>query len=428
MQVSVEKTGDLERRMTVQVPGDSITSQVSSRLDELRRQVRLKGFRPGKVPMNVVRQRYGKQVREEVLGQVMESSLQQAIGQEKLRVAGVSRLQPSSGIDFEGDFEFIAEIEVFPELPEIDVAELSFVRPLAEVTEADVDDMIDTLREQRREWETVERAAADGDRVRLAYVADLDGERVPSQGQHELSPTLGKMKSFPDLEAALLGMSASDTKSVELSFPADYRYKALAGKTAKVELTVKAVEGSELPEVNDEFAAEFGVAGGVEQMRKDVRRNLERELRQGVTSRLKNAVAERLHERFADIQLPRSSVVREARLIAQQYAEQIGQNQAPPIEQFAGTAEKRLRLGLLMAELARQHELRIDPARVQQRLEEIAETYEDPAQIIEIYRNDARLMDQLENLVLEEQVTELVLAKAQVTEKQMSFKEALETE
>lgn len=427
MQVSVEKTGDLERRMTVQVPGDSIDSQVSSRLDELRRQVRLKGFRPGKVPMNVVRQRYGKQVREEVIGQVMESSLQQAIGQEQLRVAGVSRLQPSSGLDFEGDFEFVAELEVFPELPEIDVSEFSFERPVAEITEADVDDMIDTLREQRREWETVERPAASGDRVRLSYVADLDGERVPDQGQHELAPTLGKMKSFPDLEAALVGMSADDAKSVELTFPEDYRYQALAGKTAKVELTVKKVEGSDLPEVDDEFAAAFGIEGGVEQMRADVQKNLQRELRQSVSSRLKLAVTDKLAERFADVKLPRSSVVQEARQIAQQYAQQSGQQQLPPIEQFMETAEKRLRLGLLMGELARQNEIRIDQDRVQRKLEEIAETYEEPSQIIEIYRADARLMDQLENLVLEEQVMDLVLEKAQVTDKPMSFKEALES-
>ena len=427
MQVSVEKTGDLERRMTVQVPGDSIDSQVSSRLDELRRQVRLKGFRPGKVPLNVVRQRYGKQVREEVIGQVMESSLQQAIGQENLRVAGVSRLQPSSGLEFEGDFEFVAELEVFPELPEIDVTEFSFERPIAEVIDSDVDDMIDTLREQRREWEPVERAATDGDRVRLSYVADLDGVRIPEQGQHELAPTLGKMKSFPELEAALIGMSADETKSVQLTFPEDYRYQSLAGKTAQVELTLKKVEASDLPEVNDEFAALFGIDGGVDQMRKDVRKNLERELRQGVSSRMKVAVTDKLGERFADIKLPRTSIAQEARQMAQQYAQQSGQEQPPPVEQFMATAEKRLRLGLLMGELARQNEIQIDQERVQQKLEEIADTYEDPSQIIEIYRADARLMDQLENLVLEEQVIDLVLEKAQVTDKSMSFKEALET-
>ncbi len=427
MQVSVEKTGDLERRMTVQVPGDDIDSQVSSRLDELRRQVRLKGFRPGKVPLQVVRQRYGRQVREEVIGQVMESSLQRAIGQENLRVAGVSRLQPSAGLEFEGDFEFIAELEVFPDLPEIDVSGFSFERPVAEVTEADVDDMIDTLREQRRAWEVVDRAAAAGDRVHLSYVAELDGERIPSQGHHDLAPTLGRMASFPELEAALLGMGADDSKSVALSFPEDYRYQALAGKRAEVELKVKKVEGSDLPEVDAEFAAAFGIEGGVEQMRGDVRRNLERELRQGIATRLKRAVTDKLAAHFSDVKLPRSSVVQEARQIAQSFAQQSGQKQQPPVEQFMTAAETRLRLGLILGELARQNKIQIDDARVQSKLEEIAETYEDPSQIIEIYRADARLMDQLENMVLEEQVMDLVLEKAQVTDQPMSFKEALES-
>ncbi|MFP4209282.1 MAG: trigger factor [Wenzhouxiangella sp.] len=426
MQVSVERTGDLERRMTVQVPGDNITSQVDSRLNELRRQVRLKGFRPGKVPLNVVRQRYGKQVREEVLGQVMESSLQEAIGQQEMRVAGVSKLEPSSGLDFEGDFEFVAELEVFPEMPAIEIEDLTFERPVAEVADADVDDMINTLRQQRREWETVERPAAMDDRVRLTYVADVDGERVPDVGHHELSPTLGNMTTFPQLEEVLTGMAAGDSKEVELTFPEDYRYQALAGRTARVELTIQEVQGSDLPEVDDAFAESFGVEGGVEQLRADVRRNLERELRQAVTNRLKTAVTEALSEKYADLKLPRASVTQEARQMVQQM-QQAGQQSQLPLEQFLPIAERRLRLGLLMGELARQNEIQIDQARVQQKLEEVADTYEDPSQIIEIYRADARLMDQLENLVLEEQVIDLVLDKATVTDKTMSFKEALET-
>lgn len=427
MQVSVEKTGDLERRMTVQVPGDDITSKVDSRLGELRRQVRLKGFRPGKVPLNVVRQRYGKQVREEVLGQVMESSLQEAIGQQEMRVAGVSRLEPSSGADFEGDFEFIAELEVFPEIPEIEIADLAFERPVAEVSESDVDDMIDTLRQQRREWETVERSAATGDRVRLTYVAEVDGERVPDVGHHELAPTLGNMTTFPELEKVLTGMAAGDSKEVELTFPDDYRYQALAGKTARVDLSVQEVQASELPEVDDAFAESFGVEGGVEQLRADVRRNLERELRQAVTNRLKTAVTDALSEKYADLKLPRSSVTQEARQMVQQMQQQSNQQREVPLEQFLPMAERRLRLGLLMGELARQNEIGIDSERVNSKLEEVADTYENPAQIMEIYRADAGLMDQLENLVLEEQVIDLVLDKATVTDKTMSFKEALET-
>jgi len=214
---------------------------------------------------------------------------------------------------------------------------------------------------------------------------------------------------------------------VELTFPEDYRYPTLAGKTASVELTTKKVEASDLPEVDDEFAAVFGIEGGVEQLRKDVRKNLERELRQGVSNRLKTAVTDKLGQHYSDLKLPRSSVVQEARQMAQQYAQQSGQEQMPPVEQFLPTAEKRLRLGLLMGELARQNEITIDQDKVRAKLEEIAETYEDPAQIIEIYRADEKLMDQVENIVLEEQVLDLILDRAEVTEKSMSFKEALET-
>lgn len=426
MQVSVEKTGDLERRMTVQVPGDDITSQVNERLNELRRQVRLKGFRPGRVPLNVIRQRYGKQVREEVLGQVMESRLQEAIGQEEMRVAGISRLQPAAGLDFEGDFEFVAEMEVFPEMPAIEVADLEFERPVAEVGESDVDDMIDNLRQQRRQWEVVERAAEDNDRVRLTYVAHVDEIRVPDVGHHELVPTLGNMKTFPTLEKELQGMAAGEDKELELTFPDDYRYQDLAGKTARVELSVVEVQGSDMPEVDDEFAEAFGIDGGVEQLRADVRRNLERELRQAVTNRVKTAVTDALGEKYADIKLPRASVEQEARQMIQQLQQQTGQEGELPVQQFLPMAERRLRLGMLMGEMARQHEISIDAGRVQQKLEEVAETYEEPAQIMEIYRNDARLMEQLENLVLEEQVIDLVLDQAKVTEKTMTFKEALE--
>lgn len=426
MQVSVEKTSDLERRMTIQVPADDIDNQVSGRLNELRGQVRLKGFRPGKVPMNVIRQRYGKQVREEVLSQLMQSSLESAIGEQNLRVAGVTRLEPAPEAA-EGGFEFTAHVEVFPEVPELDVADMAIERPQAEIGAADVDDMIETLREQRRRWFDAERPAADGDRVRLAYVAELDGQRVPEKGKHELAPTLGALESFPALQEALEGMSAGESKSLELSFPENYRHQALAGKTAGVELEVKAVETSELPEVDDEFAKAFGIEGGVEQMRADVERNLNRELRSAISNRIKKAVTEALLERFGELPLPETSIQQEARQMqAQIHQQNGGQGDPPPVEMFRETAERRLRLGLLFGEYARQHDIKIDADRVQSKLEEVAETYENPAQIIEIYRSDERLMDQLENMALEEQVVDAILEKAQVETKAMSFKEVME--
>src|SRR5690554_5268034 len=253
MQVSVEKTGDLERKLTVQVPGDSIDSRVSGRLDELRRQVRVKGFRPGRVPMNIIRQRYGEQVRDEILQEVMQTSLQEAIGEQKLRVAGVTRIEPKPQGDAE--FEFTADLEVFPEVPQIEVADLALEKPQAEVADEDIDGMLTTLQEQRRNWTAVERAAADGDRVHLAFVAELGGERIPDVGQTELSPVLGQLSAFPELEELLRGSQAGQEKEAELNFPESWRQAALAGQKASVKLSIKAVEESELPEINDDFAA-----------------------------------------------------------------------------------------------------------------------------------------------------------------------------
>jgi trigger factor len=423
MQVSVEKTGDLERRMTVQVPAENIDSKVSGRLDELRRQVRLKGFRPGRVPMNIIRQRYGDQVREEVLQQVMQSSLQEAIGEQELRVAGVSSLQPAPQTD-SGDFQFTAELEVFPEIPKLDVADMPVERPEVEITDADVDDMIETLRQQRRTFSEVERAAADGDRVRLGYVAELDGERVPDQGEHEIAPVLGELAAFAELEDAVRGMSAGDEKEVELTFPVNYRHEGLAGKTAKVKLAVKAVDAPELPEVDGAFAEAFGIEGGVDELRDGVRKNLEREMRQAVSNRLRQAVTEGLGQRFADMPVPTSSVNQEVRELQSQLQQQTGQ-QPPPADSLRGSAEQRVRLGMLLGELARQNDIAIDPARVQARIEEIAETYDQPSQVIELYRSEPRLMDQVENMVLEDQVIDWVLENAKVENKEMNFKELM---
>lgn len=426
MQVSVEKTGDLERRMTVQIPSGDIDSQVTGRLNELRREVRLKGFRPGKVPINVIRQRYGKQVREEVLNQAMQSSLEEAIGEQNLRVAGVTRLEPAPERDGE-EFEFVAEVEVFPEVPELAVDELEIVRPQADVEESDVDDMIETLREQRREWSDADRPASDGDRVRLSYVADRDGERVPDTGRHELTPTLGALETFPALQEALAGMSTSEEKSLELTFPDDYRHESLAGQTARVDLRVEAVETSRLPDVDDAFVEAFGVEGGVDQLRADVRRNLERELRSGIVKRLKQAVTDGLLEKYGDLPLPASSIEQETRAMQQQMQQQSGQDVSSlPPATFRAPAERRLRLGLLFGEFARQNDISVDPGRVQAKLREMAETYENPAQIMEIYRSDERLMDQLENMALEEQVVDAILERAKVTNQSMSFKQALE--
>jgi len=431
MQISVEKTSDLERRMTVQIPSQTVDAKISFRLNELKKQVRLKGFRPGKVPMNVIEQRYGAQVREEVLNETMQSTLEEAIGKESLRVAGVTKIEPQSG-DAATDFEYVAHLEVFPDVPTLEFSDLKIDRPVCEVAEADVDDMIRTLQEQRGEWVEVDRKAGPGDRVRIAYVATVEGERIPDVGQHEIAPVVGKLESFPDLEKVIKGSKKGDTYSKKLNFPESYRTKQLAGKKVPVEIEIKAVEEAKLPEVTDEFAKEFGIEGGVEQLRSDVRKNLEREMRNTVTQRVKDAVTSGLLERFGDLPLPKSSIKQEAQQMQYQLQQQMAQPganapQPPPVEQFMEGAEKRLRLGLLMGELAKQNEIKIDPDRVQAKLEEFAQTYEKPEEMIKIYRSDERAMGQIENIVLEEQVLDLVLDRAKVSEKKLKFKELMES-
>jgi len=426
MQVSMEKTGDLGRRLTVELPTDQIDQKVSGRLDELRRQVRLKGFRPGKVPMNVVRQRYGAQVRQEVLQESMQNALQEAITEQKLRVAGVSSMNPDDSAEGD-DFRFIAEVEVFPELPEIEVSDMNIDRPVVEIAESDVDDMIKTLREQRRSWSDAGRAAADGDRVSLEFHARSGEQRIPETGERKLQPVLGSGAIFDGFEQALTGLESGDETTVELEFPEDFGDPELAGKTADVSIRVNAVESSEMPEIDDAFAKEFGIEGGIDQMRLDVRKNLEREMRGARTNQLKKAVTDGLAERFADFSLPDSAVRQELQQMQAQLRQQYGEEVNLPEDQLRPGAERRVRLGFLLAEIARQHNLEIDAERVEARIAEIAETYENPAEVIELYRQNEQLIGQIENAVLEEQVVDWVLDNASVSDKEMTFKQLMES-
>ena len=421
----MEKTGDLGRRLTVELPSDQIDRKVSGRLDELRRQVRLKGFRPGKVPLKVVRQRYGAQVRQEVLQEAMQTALQEAITEQELRVAGVSSMDPDESA---GDhaFRFVAEVEVFPELPDIDVADLEIDRPVVEIEESDVDDMIKTLREQRRSWSDAGRAAAEGDRVSIEFHARAGDQRIPDSGERELQPVLGSGVIFESFEQALTGLEAGQEKTAELTFPEDFGDSGLSGKTAEVSIRVNAVEASDMPEADDEFAKEFGIDGGMAQMREDVRKNLEREMRGARTNQLKKAVTDGLAERFADFSLPDSAVRQELQQMQAQVRQQYGEQVNLPEEQLRPGAERRVRLGFLLAEIARQHGLETDAERVEARIAEIAETYENPAEVIELYRQNQQMIGQIENAVLEEQVVDWVLDNASVSDKEMTFKQLME--
>jgi len=428
MQVSMEKTGDLGRRLTVDLPAEQIDDKVSGRLAELRGQVRLKGFRPGKVPLNVIRQRYGAQIRQEVMQEAMQGALQEAIEGQELRVAGVSSISPQEdSAETDGSFRFIADVEVFPEIPEIDASGIEIDRPVVEVGESDVDDMIQTLREQRRSWSDAERPAAEGDRVSIEFHA-LDGDtRIPESGESKLQPVLGSGSLFEAFDQALIGLETGDEKDLELEFPEDFGNPELAGKKLAVSLAVKAVQASDMPEADDEFAKSFGIDGGLEQLRSDVRRNLERELRGARVNRLKKRVTDSLAERYADFSLPDSAVQQELQQMQAQLKQQYGEQINLPEDQLRPGAERRVRLGFLLAEIARQHDMSVDPERVQAHVAEIAETYDNPQEVVELYRQNAQMMGQIENSVLEEQVVDWVLEHASVTDREMSFKELMDS-
>lgn len=421
----MEKTGDLGRRLTVELPPEEIDRKVAGRLNELRGQVRIKGFRPGKVPLNVVRQRYGSQVRAEVLQEAMQGALAEAVEQQKLRVAGVTGMSPADG--GEGDpVRFTADVEVYPELPEIDVSDLAIERPIAEIVDADVDDMLNTLRQQRRTWSEAGRAAVDGDRVTIEFSADTDAGRVPESGTRTIRPVLGSGVLFEAFESLLSGVESGAEQTAEIEFPADFGDPALAGKPTTLSFSVKAVEAPQMPEVDDEFAASFGVDGGVEQLRIDVRRNLERELRTARSNRLKQAVTDGLAQRYSEFTLPETAVRQELQQMAAQLRQQYGDKIELPLDQMRPSAERRVRLGFLLAEIARQHDIRIDAARVEARIADLADTYENPAEVIELYRSNPQLSSQIENAVLEEQVVDWVLDHATVEDKTVAFKDLME--
>ena len=425
MQVSVESSSAVEKRLKIQIPAEEVNPQVDARLREIGKQVRVKGFRPGRVPFSVLRQRYGEQARAEVIQQTTQTSLQQAIEQESLRVVSAPRLDEEPVLDDNG-LEFVAIVETYPELAQIEVADISIERPDVSVTDDDVATMIETLQQQRITWEDVDRQPGDGDQALVEYAAETDEGTVPEEGVLRLAIILGH-SGFDALEKEVRKMSVGDEKDIKLTFPEDYREPALAGKKAKVALTLDKVQQGILPEVDEEFVKTFGVESGeIEDLRVEVRNNLERELSQAVNTQLKAQVADRLLEMHSDLEVPESIVSSEAyRMIQQmlQGAEIEITNEM--LEHFREPARKRVRSGMLFGELATQNEIAIDAVKVREAVETIAQTYEEPREVIQMYYSEQRLLQTVENSVLEAQVVDWVVNNAKVTDKAMSFQEAI---
>jgi trigger factor len=421
MQVSIENVGSLGRKLTVRLPAQRLEDTVRSRIQEMGRSARLKGFRPGKVPAKVIEQRFGNQIRNEALSEMIGSSFQEAVTQEKLRPA----VQPSiatTGRPENGEIEYTATFEVLPEIGNLDVSGLEIVKPVASVTDADIDQMIETLRLQRRSWHAVERAAKDGDMVLFEFSAQGEGFRHPEAGTDRVGAVLGSGAYSKELEDKLAGHKAGDEFTTHVDFPAAVRTPALAGKSVDVSVKLVRVQEAQLPVVDEAFAASFGVKeGGLERFREDVRANLERELKGVLMGRLKAGALEKLVEAHPELEVPQGMVENEAR----QLARQAGLQSPDAVAQFLPTARRRVSAGLLIGELARQNDIRLDSRRVSEALATIASTYEEPEQVVELYSRDPQLMSALQNRVIEDQVVEWLADHAKCSEQQLSFNDVM---
>lgn len=433
MAVNVETLDKLERKITLTLPADAIKSEVDSRLRRLARTVKMDGFRPGKVPMNVVAQRYGYSVHYEVMNDKVGEAFAQAANEAKLRVAGQPKITEKQEAP-EGQLAFDAIFEVFPEVKIGDLATAEVERLTAEVDDAAIDRTLDILRKQRRTFaqRAQDSAAQDGDRVTVDFEGKIDGETFQGGKAEDFQFLVGEGQMLKEFEDAVRGMKSGESKTFPLAFPEDYHGKDVAGKTADFLVTVKKIEAAKLPEVNEELAKSLGIAdGSVEGLRADIRKNLEREVKFRLLARNKTAVMDALVAK-AELDLPKSSVQAEIDRMIEGARADLKQrgikdaDKAPiPEDVFRPQAERRVRLGLVVAELVRGSELQAKPEQIRAHVEELAASYEKPADVVRWYYGDNRRLAEVEAIVIENNVTEYVLGKAQVKDKPVSFEELM---
>jgi trigger factor len=425
MEVSLSDTGGLTRRMEVAVPATEVAQEVQQRLKQLARTSRLKGFRPGKAPLAVIAKQFGDQVRAEVLNDLMRSSFAQAVDQEKLRPAGGPRIEPIA-LGPESDLKYAATFEVLPEVKGASPAAITIEKPTATVTDADVEAMIENMRRQRPLFTAVERAAGNGDRVLFDYEARIGGKLIEDGNLKDVHVVLGTGQAMPELEEGLKGTRAGDSRDIAATFPANHPNKRLAGQSADLHLSIKAVEEQSLPQVDAEFFRAYGVEqGGLEEMRGEVRKSMERELAGVIKNRLRVQVLEGLY-RSNPVEVPRALIDEQVQELQLDTARRMGIRDAralPPRERFEEPAQRRAALGLVISQIVQSQALAVDRERVRERLAELVESYPDPEQARRAYLQNQDAMRQLESAALEDQVIDWVVANAQVSEKPMTFKE-----
>ncbi|ORM53945.1 trigger factor [Pantoea conspicua] len=428
MQVSVETTQGLGRRITITVAADSIESAVKKELVDVARKVRIDGFRKGKVPMNIVAQRYGASVRQDVLGDLMTRNFVDAIIKEKINPAGAPNYVPGEYKEGQ-DFTYAVEFEVYPEVELKGLENIEVEKPLVEVTDADVDTMLDTLRKQQANWIESDAAAGPEDRATIDFNGSVDGEEFEGGKASDFVLAMGQGRMIPGFEEGVVGHKAGETFTIDVKFPDDYHAENLKGKDAKFEIVLKKVETRELPELTEEFIKRFGVEdGSVAGLRAEVRKNMDRELKGAIRNRVKTQAIDGLVA-ANEIDVPAALIDSEIDVLRRQAAQRFGGNEQQalelPRELFEEQAKRRVVVGLLLGEVIRTHELKADEDRVNTLIEEMASAYEDPQEVIEFYSKNNELMNNMRNVALEEQAVEAVLAKAKVTEKETNFQDLM---
>ncbi len=432
MQVSVETTEGLERKLTIAIPGDRVDMAVNARLQEAAQTIRLNGFRQGKVPLKVVKNKFGKGVRQEVVGELMNQTYFEAIAQESLKPAGQPRIEPTS-IDEGKDVEFVAVFEVYPEIELPNFAAIKAERLVAEVSENDIDEMIETLRKQRQTWVPVERAAADGDMVNIDYVGKKGGEEFQGGKAAGQNLVLGSERMIPGFEDGVIGKSEGDDFTLQLKFPDEYHSEELAGAEVEFELKLNTVSEQSLPEVNEDFFKSFGVEeGGMEAFREEVRNNMQREMKTASRNKLKTTLMDALISDL-EVAIPAALMSNEIHQLKQQTVQQMGGGQgfdpnSMPDDLFREQAKRRVTLGLILGEVISQQGIQADADKVRDAVEEIAATYESPEEVVKWYYSNEEQLQGIESSVIEDQVFDYIIEQAQVSDKGVSYQDVIKPE
>jgi trigger factor len=433
MQTSVEKISAIGRKMSVIVPADQIEQAVQAKLKQLSKRVKIQGFRPGKVPMKIVDQQYRGSATNEVLGDLIQSSLQEALTKEDIVPAVRPDIEPEQ-LEKGQDFTYVASFDVYPEFEKLDLAGVKILKPESEVVDDDVEKVIDNMRKQQLTWDEVTRKAKKEDRVIVDFVGTVDGEEFDGGESKDYPVVIGEGQMLPEFEKGIIGMKAGESKDIEVNFPEDYS-KEMGGKKAIFKIDAKTVSVAKLPELDEEFIKTFGIeSGDKEELLKEVRANLETNLETQLSSTLRQRAFDALLEQN-ETEIPLKMVQEEAgRMIQEQKNQMIQQGidakllesfPSPDFEVLRPQAEKRVALGLLMMEIIRKEDLKPDSERVNARIEKMASSYQDPAEFIEYYHNDQQALAQVQSIVLEEQVVDLLLEKADVEAEKVTASDLL---